>query len=226
MNLTKILLCTIIMFALSSMDAMAQNNREFEQLSTLNRIKPLQNPEFDRVEKVLDRKILDRKNKVVGTVQDVILNQNGTISGINTEFDRLRLGNLVSLNFRALRIRTTSDAYQMNMDADEIADMYPRLLADIETASGRNNVTFSTRAIIGSSLRSSDGRRLGKVENVLFGADGGIASAIYAKLSYGTLRGETVAVPFRNVEFKYERGRLSGTVSRGLANAMFEIADD
>lgn len=204
----------------------AQSNRALEQLSALNRINPLQNPEFERSEKVIDRKIVDRKNKVVGTAEDIILNQNGTIASIQTDFDRLRLGNDVNLNFRTMRIRTISNAYALNMDADEIADFYPQLLSDIETASGDGANTFSARKIIGAPIRAKDGRRLGKVKSILFGANGGIASAVYAEMTYGTLRGETLAIPFRSVNFKTERGRLRGTVDNQLAGAMIKLADD
>jgi len=204
----------------------AQVNRAMEQLSALNRIQPLQNPEFEAADDILGRKIIDRKNKVVGNARDVIINQNGTIASIQTDFDRLRLGSEVNLNFRTLRIGTVSNAYSLNMDSDEIAAFYPQLLSDIETASGDNTDTFSTRELLGTTLRAKDGRKLGKVESILFGANGGIASAVYAEMTYGTLRGEALAVPFRSVTFKTERGRLVGNVSNDLADAMIKIADD
>jgi len=203
-----------------------QSNRTLEQLSQLNRINPLQNPEYEQGRKVINRKIIDRKNKVVGRVEDIIVNQNGTIASIKTDLDRLRLGSSVHLNYRNMRIRTVSNAYALNMDSDEIADFYPQLLADIETASGADNDSFSMKKIIGASLRAKDGRRLGKVENVLLGSNGAVVRAVYAKLAYGTQRGDTIAVPFRNVAFTSKNGRLSGTIENDVADAILKIADD
>jgi len=204
----------------------AQSNRTLEQLSQLNRINPLQNPEYEQGSKVINRKIVDRKNKVVGRVEDIIVNKNGTLASIKTDLDRLRLGSSVHLNYRNMRIRTVSNAYALNMDSGEIADFYPQLLADIETASGDGADSFSMKKIIGASLRAKDGRRLGKVENVLLGSNGAVVRAVYAKLAYGTQRGDTIAVPFRNVNFASKNGRLSGTINNDVADAMLKIADD
>lgn len=224
--LTLVIIALIAITSAPSIGAAQSNNRAIEQLSDLNRISPLQNPEFERADKVIDRKIIDRKNKVVGNVNDIILNKNGTIASIRTDFDRLRLGNDINLNYRSLRIRTVSNGYSLPMDSDEIADFYPQLLADIETASGDGSSSFSVKNLLGTTIRASDGRRVGKVNNILFGANGGIASAIYVEISHGTQRGDTVAVPFRSVDFDTQRGRLRGTVSPKFADAMLQIASD
>jgi len=226
MRIASFIAIATLIFATLPANAFAQSNRALEQLSALNRIDPMQNPEFDSAEDIINRKIVDRKNKVIGTADDVIINQNGTIASIRTELDRLRLGSEINLNFRTLRIRTVSNAYALNMDSDEIAELYPQLLSNIETASGDNANTFSTRELIGTTLRANDGRKLGKVGSILFSSNGGIASAVYAEMSYGTLRGETLAVPFRSIKFDSERGRLRGTIDNDLADAMISIADN
>lgn len=207
-------------------DVFAQSNRALEQLSQLNRINPLQNPEFETAKDIVGRKIIDRKNKVVGTAEDVIINKNGTIASLKTDLDRLRLGDEINLNYRTMRIRTLSNAYALNMDSDEIVEFYPQLLANIETASGDNADTLSVKNLIDTTLYTKDGRKLGKVENLLFGSNGGIVSAVYAELSYGTLRGDTIAIPFRSVNFYTERGRLRGEIDNDFARAMLKIADN
>ena len=226
MTRLKIAAITILVLAFMPDVAMAQSNRSLEQLSNLNRINPLQNPEYDRGSKILNRKIIDRKNKVVGRVEDIIVNENGTIASLKTDFDRLRLGNDIYLNYRSMRVRALSNAYALNMDSNEIADLYPELLADIDTASGNNSDTFSVRKITGAFLKTRSGKKIGKVENVLFGSNGGIARALYVKLSHGVQRGDTIAVPFRNVKFSAQNGRLQGTIENDFAKAILKIADD
>ena len=226
MKIASFLTLATLALAAISMPAQAQSNRALGQLSALNRIDPMQNPEFETADDIVGRKIIDRKNKVIGNVDDVIINQNGTISSIQTELDRLRLGDDINLNYRTLRIRSISNAYALNMDSDEIAELYPQLLANMETASGDNADTFSTRKLIGATLRSKDGRKLGKVDSILFSSNGGLASAVYADMSYGTLRGEKLAVPFRAITFASERGRLNGFVENDVADAMIALADD
>lgn len=226
MKSLHIIALAIIGIIMVPQTSMAQNSRALEQISDINRINPLQNPEFDRDTKIVNRKIIDRKNKVVGRVSDVIVNSNGTIASIITDFDRLRLGDDIALNYRNLNIRGRSDSYVLSMDADEIRDFYPQLLSGIETASGDGNSSFSVRKIAGAQLVAKDGRKIGKVKNVLFSNNGGIVRALYADLTYGKARGDTVAVPFRNVKFSTQKGRLKGTIDNDIADAMLQIADD
>ena len=73
---------------------------------------------------------------------------------------------------------------------------------------------------------AKDGRKIGKVKNVLFSNNGGIVRALYADLTFGKARGDTVAIPFRNVKFSTQKGRLRGTIDNDIADAMLQIADD
>lgn len=228
MFLRPVFLCYAL-FAIMAAPVVAvaqESPRTLERLSDLNRISPLQNPEFERAEDVLGRKILDRKNKVIGEVKDITLRNNGTINTINTDFDRLRLGNTVFLDFREMSIRPVSDAYSLAMDSDEIAAFYPQLLANIDTAAGNEDDSFSTLKIVGSKVEAVDGRNLGSVKSVLFGSNGTRASALYVELSIGTTRGDYVAIPFRSADLQANGSALKAVVSNDLANAMIDIADN
>lgn len=224
MKLLQILVIAIITITATPSVTMAQSNRALEQLSDLNRINPLQNPKFDRADKVLKRKIIDRKNKVVGRVQDIVIHKNGTIASIKTDFDRLHLGNDLYLNYRTMNISTRSNGYTLGMDADELEDFYPQLLANIETAAGDGGDTFSVEKLMGAILYAQDGRKIGKVKNILFGNNGGIARAVYAELTYGIRRGKTIAIPLRNANFSTKSGRTRGTIDNDFANAMLKVA--
>jgi sporulation protein YlmC with PRC-barrel domain len=72
------------------------------------------------------------------------------------------------------------------------------------------------RDVIGSAVFTDDGTRLGRVEDLAFGDEGGIASVM---VSY---RGGTVAVPFRDMRIEVperhdQRWRL--VIARGLTEA-------
>ena len=224
MKLLQILAVTFIALTAMPHSVMAQSNRALEQLSDLNRINPLQNPEFDRADKVLKRKIIDRKNKVVGRVQDVVINKNGTIASIKTDFDRLRLGDDLYLNYRTMNISTRSNGFTLGMDANEIEDFYPQLLANIDTASGDGEDTFAVSKLMGAILYAQDGRKIGKVKNILFGNNGGIVRAVYAELSYGVRRGKKIAIPLRNANFSTKNGRAIGTIDDNFADAVLAVA--
>ena len=226
MKLLHITLLTMIIAAATPVTVMAQDARTLEQLSDLNRMNPLQNPKYERWDRVVGRKLIDRKNKVVGKVEDIIINDNGTIASMKADFSRMRLGDNVYLNYRSMRIRANDNAFELGLDADELEEFFPEFLANIETASGDNEDTFSVRKLVGTKLYSEKGKKIGEIENILFGNSGSIVRAIYVELSYGTLRGETLAIPFRNVEFKSKQGRLQGYVSNGFVDAMTHVADN
>lgn len=226
MKLLQITLLSILFAFIAPVGSMAQNARTLEQLSDMNRMNPLQNPQFERWDRVVGRKLIDRKNKVVGKVQDIVVNENGTIASVKADFSRMRLGDDVYLNYRSMSIQARDDAYELGMEADELEEFFPQFLANIETASGDNDETFSVRKLVGAKLYSEKGKKIGEIENILFGNNGSVVRAVYVELSHGTLRGETLAIPFRNVEFKSKRGRLQGFVSNGFVDAMTHVADN
>lgn len=201
-----------------------QTARSLERLSELNRINPLQNPEYVRSDDVLTRKIIDRKNKVIGEVKDITLRNNGTIDTIATNFDRLRLGDTVYLDFRQMSIRPVTNAYSLAMASEEVVDFYPQLLANIATASGEEDGAFSSKKIIGSNIYAQDGRNIGHVHQIMFGSNGTLASALLVEVNIGTTRGDYVAVPFRMTELSSKSGKLQGTVTNDLADAIIEVA--
>ena len=183
-------------------------NRFLETLSDLNRIKPLQNHKYDPAADILERRILDRKHKVIGEVHDVILTRDGSIASLRVEFDRLHLGGEVFLNYPAMRLKPVSNGYALGFDGDQIENMYPELLANVETASGAGDENFSVQALSGAPVLSRDGRRLGKVETVLFGSRGQRAEALYIAVERGVPRTFSVAVPFRAVTYMFEGHRM------------------
>lgn len=203
----------------------AQNARTLERLSEMNRINPLQNNDFEPSERVLNRDIQDRKNKIVGQVKDITIRQNGSIDTILVEFDRLRLSTDVPLNFRQLSIRSQGDSYALSLEDDEIEDLYPQLLANIDTASGGDDFALSAREITGIEIRTSEGRRIGEVRQILFGANGGRVDGLFVELSSGKNRGDTVAIPFRATKFNRKNGRLRGEITPQLASAILKIVD-
>ena len=205
----------------------AQNlSRDLQNLTAVNRINPLQNPEYALSEDVLERRILDRKSKVIGEVNDITVKKNGAIQDLVVDFDRLRLGSDVFLNYRQNSVGTTDDAFTLAMDADEFEEFFPTMLANMATASGEEVEIFSTRRLSGIDVRRVSGRKIGEVQDILFNASGTRVQALFVEISSGTIRGESIAIPFRSAEFKEQSGRLYAEISDGLADAALTIADD
>jgi sporulation protein YlmC with PRC-barrel domain len=219
----KIVLAALIcMFAVP---AMAQDSSSSAQIvAEYNKIKPLQNPDYKDTDDIFNRKILDGKNRVIGEVQDVVIARNGSIESLKASFDRLQLATPVFLNYRSLDIRPAGRGYALRVSDDQIADLYPTLLAEIQTASGAEDENLSVQKLIGADIFSNDGRAIGIIEDVLFAADGGRAEAIYVGMTFGTLRGRAVAIPLKSAAFGNNGQKMTALIANELADAMISYA--
>lgn len=199
-----------------------------DTLTELNRIAPLQNPQFDSAEELLSRRILDRKNKTVGEIRNIVVNENGSISSLGVEFDRLRLSADIFLNYRETVDRPASQGYILRFDADTLEDRFAELLAATEKAAGRSDV-ISVRDMIDSGVKASDtNETIGRVSDVLFSNDGEVASALYIEMTKGMLRGKYVAIPFNMVTWKQEQAKIKKTaiLSANEAQALIALAKE
>ncbi len=202
---------------------LADYNSQSEKISDMNRNNPLQSPQLDKSADILGRRMLDRKNKVVGSIQDIVLNENGNIAYLNVKFDRMQLSRPVFVNYSRFNVSTVSNGYAMTMNDDEIEALYPELLADIETAAGEDD-TYSLRKLQGMKVSTLAGRDIGTIEDVLFGANGKRAEAIYVKMSSGNLRGKGVAIPFGEVDFANSAMTRQASITEDTARAMSDVA--
>lgn len=196
-----------------------------QRLARANRIQPMQNPEYKNGTDILNWRILDRTNKVVGEVNDMVLNDSGAIASVEVDFNRLRLGEAY-LDYRTLRLRPATNGYVMGFNAEQISTLYPTMLSQIETAAGPDAEAVSMKDLIGATVRSDDGRTLGEVENVFFTGNGTRAAALYVGMSYKMHRGKAAAVPFDLVS--YNIGRFNGVnvvMSADQADALIDFLD-
>ena len=204
--------------------AIAQDSTSSAQLvAEYNRMQPLQNPDYKRAEEVTKRKVLDGKSRVIGQVQDVIIARNGSINSLKASFDRLQLDTPVFLNYRTLDIRPAGRGYALRVSDDQIVDLYPTLLAEVETASGAEDDNLSVSKLLGADVFANDGRAIGLVKDILFASDGNRAEALYIDMTYGVLRGKSVAIPLKTATFGNNGIKNTAQISNELAEAMISF---
>lgn len=202
-SIARLLVITLLVcFAATSAHAgdAAIFNPKTQQITTLNRTDVRQSPRYENAADILKRRMLDRKNKVVGSIRDIVINENGNISYIDVDFDRLKLGRPVFVNYGSFNVKGASNGYTMAFDASEIEELYPNMLAEIETAAGEED-TYSLSKMKGLEVWTASGRRIGTVSDVLFGSEGQRAELLYISLSTGNMRGEGVAIPFGEADY-------------------------
>ena len=192
-------------------------------VADLNRIDPLQNPRYDEGNDLLKRHILDRKNKVVGEVEDVVVNKNGNIAYLNVQFDRLQRSQPVFVNYFEYNVKPVTNGYALAFDSREVDEFYPALLAGIEAAAG-DDEAFSLRKLQGLDVVTASGRRIGTVGDVLFAYNGQRAEALYIRLDVDTLRGKGVAVPFSDASYVEAAASRQISIPDNLADAAIAFA--
>lgn len=225
MNIRVVLTCFLM--CAFSMPVLAQEyNSDFETLLEINRIQPLQYNEYEKASEMLERNLQDRKKKIIGEVEDIIIGKDGNIQFLNVALTRLRLGSL-SLNYEQMKISAASDAYALQIDSDQIKNLYPSLLANVETASGGEDEIFSIRKIMGAPVKRLDGRTIGRVEEVLFDYEAKNVEALYIVINSGTLRGEHIAIPFgQSMSLKDGGAHKVIVVENTMADAMMYYVKD
>lgn len=211
--------------------AHAQDTRSsvLDTLAALNRIRPLQNPDFDKSEDILSRRILDRTSKTIGEIKDVTLNWSGSIDALNVDFDRLRLPAPLALNYREMIDKPLSNQYILKFADNQIEERFPELLAATETAAGEDSNTVNLHDLIGAPVKNKANKKtLGKVNDVLFAHNGEMASAVYVEMTTGLLRGSYVAIPFTMPQWTYEKNKTQVTamLSKVQSDALIDIAKD
>ena len=216
----------LVCFAATSAHAgAAVYNPKTQQITTLNRIDPLQNPQYESASDILKRRMLDRKNKVVGSIRDIVINENGNIAYIDVDFDRMKLGRPVFVNYGSFNVKTVANGYAMAFDAKEIENLYPSMLAEIETAAGEED-TYALSKMKGLEVWTASGRRIGSVSDVLFGSEGRRAELLYVSLTTGNMRGAGVGIPFGQADYTEVSSKRRVTLPDDTAEAVIQFSKE
>ena len=219
-------LCALFIFSSPVLAKDAESAAKLAQfqtaLSEMNRLKPLQNPRYKLSDDILNRRLIDQHKKVVGEVQDAVIDisDNGKITSLLVDFDRLHLRQPVFLNYETLGISPTAGGYQIASSANSISEFYPELLANIQTASGDDGNIFSLSSVLGRTIKTSKGLRIGDVHDILFDQTGTFVKGAYLNLSYKTIRKKGIAVPLDALDFTTSNGYINVSIDQKYADTI------
>lgn len=217
------ILLTIVLCVLS-MPGLAQESSTLRIITDMNKMPSMQNPNYERSEKILSRRVQDNKDRVVGEVRDVIFQPNGGLRSVKVEFNRLNLPQPVYINYREVNMKTSGRSYQIGLEDDQISPLYSQLLADIETAGGEGSEDFSLSKTLNVPVTTGNGTIVGKISDVLFSAQGDRVEAFAIRMADGVLNGEIVAVPVSSVKLTNGASNVTAQVSDNVAKTMTEFA--
>lgn len=220
----KVLALAVMMLGSGSVHANANSTDPyFDTLSTYNRTKPVHNTRWTGVDKTLKSSIQNNKKKVVGNLEDIILTPRGSVAALDVDLNRLGLGK-TTLNFRDLQISSNARSYVLRYDDAEIEALRAQILANVETAAGESDENISVKSLVGADVLADDGRRIGKVDDVMFTTRGDRADALIVKINYRGVRGDSIAVPFSSVNFEPKGSRFDVRMADEQAETLLDFA--
>ena len=191
--------------------------QNIDQLKRINNYRPEQSARHMRARKILGSRMLDSTNRVVGEVNDLILDRSGSINMMDIDFNRMRLDTKsLMIGYGDMRVRPATNGYKMGQTDDEVKAMLPELLNNMETASGKNTKVLSLKKLLGSDLYNQDGDRIARIEDVLFSSTGSRAELLYIQMKERTVRGEEFAIPFSQIRIKGKRFSVSDKFSETM----------
>ncbi len=197
----------------------------FDKVRELNRSKPLQNPSLESAEDIFNRKITDRKNKVVGEVNDVTVDAGGAIKTLNANLKKLQLGDSVYLGYEDFSISPRSNSYALGYDDARLKTLFPSMLANVEPAAGTEADGLSTKNLIGAKIEARDGRNIGTVKTILFDNKGEQAKALYVTARYGLMGSRELAVPFDIGSIRHVGSSTEIVISNDAADALHDYVE-
>ncbi len=222
----KLKLSTLLLCCIMAMPVQAKNKISLQKAITeMNRIKPLQNPRYETADQLLNRNILDSTKKIAGEVKDVLIDKkNGKVSSILADFDRLNLNQEAYLNFESLDIKSFSKGYGIGYRSEVIKEIYPTLLADIETAGQGDRIAL--KSIINRRVVTSDGKTIGRIDNILFNRKATRAIGLYVNVTSGTIFEEGIVIPFVLANFVDKASGPEAQIHEKVAGHMVRYLKD
>lgn len=218
----KLFFTVIILFLMATTPVRAEMDAAFSlTLAEYNAVNPKQSNLFERGSALAQGKILDSQNRSVGDIHDIMIDKNGTVVAVQTSLGRLGKGEVdLPLNYSQLAMFPVTGGYKINQTGNKMAEILPQLLADVQTAAGAGSDMLSLKRLIGMSVRSESGTRIGKVEDVAFQYEGARAHSLLVRVNYKAVAGKTVAVPLNAP--RYEENGI--VLTEAQSQALVEFA--
>ncbi len=173
------------------------------QFLTLNKIPPLKNTKYIPITQMLGKRMMDSNMKGVGEVEDIAFwPVNGKLDYITTKIDTVGFRETVDLNIAQYNINYLTNLYTIDMTGKQIEQNIAGIMANIESASGDGiEQPVSAKQMLQSNV-IADGKKIGRVENVLIdNREKAVAALVIALVSGSGAPDAVVALPYNPDNF-------------------------
>ncbi len=183
----------------------------------LNKVNPVQNPQYKLASRVTDSRLLDQNRRTLGKVTDVTFDQQGKMTSVQADVTATGFQQSLSFDVAAYNVAAESDILTVGLTRDQVQNSLPALLGQIDTAAGEGEgQPITARSLIGASVKTPKGDTIGRVDNVLIDERRKIAVALLLTLASGSGQ-STVAIPYQAPKIERHNVRASVEVTEDQA---------
>lgn len=193
-----------------------------EKITTINSYTPEKSSKHERGTKIIEDRIIDRKNRVIGDVLDVGFDQKGGILALEVELNKIKRSiDPIFIDYKTLEIESAGNGFRTGFNRDQIEEMLSSLRKSSNTTR-KSLGGISIQKLLDADVKKSEIQKIGKVSDVLFDSVGSRAEYLFINMNYNGLRGAGVAIPFDQARFIKKGNTLEVLVDGALARAMDE----
>lgn len=226
--LTRALIALLLLYTLPAAAQETGDANFALSLAEYNAVNPKQSDLYMRGSRVLDGRVFDAQNRVLGEVQDVVFDTGGNIVSIQADLSRISRGQSdLPLNYSALQIRAVQGGYLLAQATatNKLEDVMAQILSSSSPASG-NAVQglLGTADLIGSPVASDRNVRIGVVEDVVFQSGGAQVYALLLRINYKSVSGKSVAIPVKSAQYARNGVRYNVMLSEAQAQTLLDFA--
>ena len=190
----------------------------------LNRSPVTQNPVFSVGKEVLNRRILDKNQRAIGKITDIVLLSDGSFQTLEANINTGGFREDVSFDMKSYIIDPTTSSFTVAMDKSQINNNMATLLSGIETTAGEDAAPITLNRLRGANIFDSQGYIIAKVEDALIRDNINKVEGLLIKVSSGKNRGTTIAVPYEASDIIQKGSRVDLVVTQDQAQVITSLS--
>ena len=216
----------VLLCALLANTAHAEGMADSTYTSTLlelNRIRPDQNPGLKSGAAQLEARLLDKNQRTLGRVEDIIVTPEGKFKDIITRIDTAGFREKVAFDVESYVTTPTPDTFTVSLDKTQIKQNIAKLRAAARIELTENG-PFSVVSLRNGLIYKVDGSQIAKVKDVLIDGKKLKIVSLLLTITFGDKRDATIAVPYEAAMARLQGSRAILTVTDAQAEVISSMA--
>lgn len=190
-------------------------------LLDLNRIRAGQNPALSLGHNQLNARILDKNQRTIGKVEDIIVAPDGSFQTLTTNIETSGFREEVAFDVKSYVVTPTPDTFTVSLDKAQLKQNAAKLIA---AAGLHDDALFSIRSLQGAEIHKTDGVLVARVKDVLIDNRKLQIVSLLVVTMTGDNRGAALAIPYEAEQAVHNGAHAALTVTDAQAAIIVSMA--